>query len=121
MKKYLLTFEFRYSITPVSDDRSSCTTKTITTGIYDTIEEVIQSGNECLTELEKTFDVRGDRFQLNYLFGMPRNLVTNVCTKDKVRFFGKITTLNYDSLSDTVNEAIESNRRYEVYRKKQED
>lgn len=112
--KYLLNFEFRYMSVPVSDHFSGHTNKTVTIGIFDSLADAVKAGNECLTELAKTFDVR-DKFSLSGLFGMPTKLVTNTCTRDKIHFFGTITVLDFSPLSDLVAETFEARKQYEIH------
>jgi len=45
LKKELLIVEFRYHDKPTNQDFSSFTTKTVTIGVYDTIEEAVNKGN----------------------------------------------------------------------------
>lgn len=105
MKKYLLTFEFRYTAKSEYEDFENYITKTITVGIYEDIEKAIEAGDEALGKISGLLDVR-DRFTANFIFGSPRDLVTNTCTRDKVHFFAKITTLNFRDLNETVAEAL---------------
>lgn len=114
MKRYLLYFEFRYSKIPKSDHHSDRATKTVTIGVYDTAGEAVGEGNKHLDILSNTFDIR-DRFKERGLFGTLDNLVTNFCTKDKVHFFAKITTLDFKDLQETTNEALESVAKYKEY------
>lgn len=116
MEKYLLTFEFRYTGMNKHKDDYRDYSKTITMGIYDTITEAVNFGNECLPILAETFEIgRNDRFKVSGLFGAPDTLVTNTCYKDKVHFFGKITTLNFTPLKEMITESIESRKQYDEY------
>jgi len=45
MKKELLTIEFRYHDKPLSKDFGGHESKTITIGVYDTLDEAIIEGN----------------------------------------------------------------------------
>ena len=46
MTKELLTIEFRYRDKPKSDSDSEHRSKTITIGVFDTLEEAIVEGNK---------------------------------------------------------------------------
>ncbi|HYD91705.1 MAG TPA: hypothetical protein VEA37_09500 [Flavobacterium sp.] len=123
MKKFLLTFEFRYMDKPYNEDFSGHTSKTVTIGIYDTIDEAVKAGNDCLTNFKAPdFDARQtDKFKVKGLWGSPDTLVTNTCySKDKVTYFGKIDTLQFKDLSETIKETFEARKRYEDYKSNQD-
>ena len=44
--KRLVTIELRYEDRPVNEDVGGYTTRTITIGIYDTLDEAIEQGNK---------------------------------------------------------------------------
>ncbi|PXV62348.1 hypothetical protein CLV62_12036 [Dysgonomonas alginatilytica] len=118
MKKELLTIEFRYNDKPKNPDFSGYTTKTITIGIFDTLDEAIKAGNEAVKELAKSFEVRqDDKFQLIYLDGYPNRLVSNCCySGQKATFYAKIKTLDFCDLPSTVSDILEANERYKSYK-----
>jgi hypothetical protein len=118
MTKELLTIEFRYHDVPKFDGDESYRSKTITIGIFDTLEKAIEEGNKCIDILSKTFEVRkDDKFQLNYLFGRPNKLVTNCCyPTNGIQYFAKITTLTYDDINEMVSETFKSLDRYKEYK-----
>lgn len=118
MTKELLTIEFRYHDRPISDAFSGHTDKTITIGIYDTLEEAIAEGNKCIDILSKHFQVRSDdKFAMKFLFGQPCRLVTNCCYPTKgIEYFAKITQLKFDDLAETINETFEAFERYKNYK-----
>lgn len=118
MKKELLRIEFRYHDTPKHPDFSGFTSKTITIGIYDTLNEAIEAGNEAVKELAKSFEVReDDKFQLKFLFGCPKKLVSNTCYPTKgISYFAKIETLDFSDLSSTIAETFEAYERYSSYK-----
>lgn len=91
---------------------------TVTIGIYDTLEEAIIAGNEKLKVLAEHFEVReDDKFQLNFLFGQPKRLVTNCCYPTKgIEFFAKITQLKFDCLMSMVDETFTASERYRQYK-----
>ncbi len=101
----MLTVEFRYNENDIDGNRR-CKTKTITIDIFDTLEGAVLHGNETLKTLSETFEVRSDdKFKVNGLFGMPDRLVTNTCyPTNGVCYFAKITSLDFNSLSETIEE-----------------
>lgn len=116
MQKELLTVEFRYQDQPEDVTNSVCRKKTITIGIFDTLEEAIEKGNKSLEILSKHFQVRpNDKFQLHYLFGYPCRLVTNCCyPTNGIQYFAKITPLRFDDLSNTIKETFDAFERYKL-------
>lgn len=122
MKKYLLTFEFRYTAMSETEYDSQYKTKTVTIGVFDTLDESIKVGNENLKELSKKLTVKdGESFKKVHLFGNPRTLVSNIFTKDKVNFYGKIDTLDYEDLAATVSEALEARKQYDEFKQSEQD
>lgn len=119
MTKELLTIEFRYHDKPKGEWDSGCPNKTITIGIYETLEEAIVEGNKTLEVLSKTFEVRPeDKFKLKALFGSPQRLVTNCCYSTKgIQYFAKITKLEFSDLTETVEETFKAFDRYLEYKK----
>ncbi|NDV83002.1 hypothetical protein [Bacteroides sp. 51] len=120
-QKELLTIEFRYHGQPEDVTNSVCRNKTITIGIFETLEEAIEKGNKALEILSKHFQVRSDdKFQLHYLFGNPCRLVTNCCyPTNGIQYFAKITPLRFDDLSNTIKETFDEYGRYKL--SKEED
>lgn len=116
MQKELLTIEFRYHDQPEDVTNCVCRNKTITIGIFDTLEEAIEIGNKALEILSKHFQVRpDDKFQLHYLFGNPCRLVTNCCySTNGIVYFAKITPLKFDDLSNTIKETFDAYERYKL-------
>lgn len=88
-RKQLLTVEFRYNDVPRNGERSGYTTETLTIGIYDSLEEAVEAGNNTLEIFSEFFDFRKERFKVKGLFGAPDKLVTN----KGMNIFAKITTL----------------------------
>ena len=119
MTKELLTIEFRYHDTPRAHWHSGHKTKTITIGMYDTLEEAVTEGNKALKVLSEKFEVRADdRFKVRGLLGQPDRLVTNTCYPTKgIQYFAKIEKMVFDDLSETINETFEAFKRYANYRK----
>lgn len=117
MTKELLTVEFRYHDKPKSEHDSEWKSKTITIGIYDTLEEAIDVGNHILGILSESFEVRSDdKFQKVFLFGTPKRLVTNCCYSTRgIQYFAKIDQLKFDHLKETVAGTFEAADRYKEY------
>lgn len=119
MTKELLTIEFRYHDKPKSEAFSGCETKTITIGVFDTLEDAVVEGTKVVAELAKSFEVRhDDKFAIKGLFGLPNRLVTNCCYPTKgIQFFAKITKLEFNSLDETIAETFKAFDRYKEYKK----
>jgi len=116
--KELLTIEFRYYDKPISSEFSGCKTKTITIGVFDTLEQAIEEGNKALNTLAKSFEVRhDDKFKLNHLFGKPNRLVTNTCySTNGIQYFATITKLEFNDLTDTIDNTFKSVERYKEHK-----
>ena len=117
MKKELLTIEFRYHDDPAKSF-SEYINKTITIGVYDTLEEAIEEGNEVLKVLAEHFEIRyDDYFKLHFLFGGPKRLVTNTCYPTKgIQYFASIAPLNFANLEETILETFNAFERYKIYK-----
>lgn len=118
MVKELLTIEFRYHDKPKGEHDSEYKNKTITIGVFDTIEEAIIQGNRTLEILSKNFELRGnDKFKVKGLFGQPDRLVTNTCYPTKgIQYFAKIEKLKFDDLNETLKETFKAYERYKEYK-----
>jgi hypothetical protein len=120
MTKELLTIEFRYYDKPRGNWDSEHKTKTITIGVFDTLDEAIIEGNKALDILSKKFEVRaGDKFKLKYLFNRPfhQRLVTNCCyPTNGIQFFAKIETLMFEDLTEAINVTFKAFDRYKNYK-----
>lgn len=114
-EKHLVTIEFRYTtkfINEYKETENKSKNKTITIGLFDTLEEAIIEGNKSLEVLESHFPLHtypsGDkakknRFCKNYIFGQPNKLVTNLAyLKTPFEFFAKIQTLYYANTNDAI-------------------
>lgn len=108
MQKELLTIEFRYYTT--IEGITGHQNKVITIGVFDTLIEAINIGNDCLKVLAKSFEVKSDDvFELKGLFGRPKRLVTNTCYPTKgVEYFAKITQLRFDDLASIITEVLQN-------------
>lgn len=121
MTKELLQIEFRYRDAPNDDGIDSCKSKTVTVGVYDTLEEAVKAGNTTLEMMKTCFEIRpDDRFAVHGLFGRPTRLVTNCCySRDRVKYFAKIQKLDFAPVADYISEAFEAVARFKEYEKKQ--
>lgn len=132
MTKELLTIEFRYKDKPKGDWDSAHQTKTITIGVYDTLEEAIVEANKTLDIFEKHFKIhtfptgseaKKERFgKNNGCFGQPNKLITDLAyLRTPFSFFAKITTLKYDALEQTISEVLEAGKRHKEYENSQKE
>lgn len=116
MNKYILTFEFRYRKIPSNPVISEHVNKIVTIGIYETLEEAVEVGNQHLQTLSKTYEVRPrDKFELKGESGrsFPNLLVTNTCyARGKSQYFGKITKLSFQDIESTIQEVERDNNEY---------
>jgi len=123
MTKELLTIEFRYHDAPKSEHDCDWKSKTITIGVFDTLEEAIVEGNKALEVFEKRFKLnphynKKDRFSKNGgCFGYPQRLITPLAyLQTPFDFYAKITQLKYDDVEQTIVEVLEAAKRYKEYR-----
>jgi hypothetical protein len=132
MVKYLVKIEFRYSDAPESENRTTSKNKVVTIGVYDTFEDACKSGNTLLETLESKFELHQfpdgrlaskERFSKNGgCFGSKNTLVTNLAyLKTPFEFYAKIETLKYDSIDETIDNVVNSSKRYRSYRAKIDD
>lgn len=123
MTKELLTVEFRYHDTPKWEGGGSFNSKTLTIGIYDTLEEAIIDGNKIIDELSKYFEVRSDdKFSLHGIVGCPMRLVSNTCYSTKgIEYFAKITCLKFENFTETIRETFCAFERYKEFKQKEKD
>lgn len=122
--KELLTVEFRYVDAPEGYfDKTKDVSKTVTIGIYDTLNDAVDAGNEILKKLSKYFEVRSDdQFKTKCPWRLSGRLVTNICYPTKgVSYFAKITKLSFDDLETTVLEAFQGAERHRKYKLSQEN
>lgn len=110
MKKYLVTFEFRYTIYAKDDDSDNkYITKVNTIGVFDTVEEAISNGNKNLEVLENHFNLnpnynKRERFSKNGgCLGNAKFLISDLAyLVTPFRFFAKITPLHYEDTESTI-------------------
>jgi hypothetical protein len=124
MTKELVTIEFRYMDKPINDDFSGHESKTITIGVFDTLDEAIVQGNKALEIFEDYFKLnpnynKKERFSKNGgCFGYPHRLITQLAyLQTPFEFYAKITQLKYDDVDKTILEVVEAGKRYKEYKK----
>lgn len=123
MTKELVTIEFRYLDKPRSEHFSGNETKTITIGVFDTLDEAIIEGNKALEVFEKHFKLNAawntkKRFSKNGgCFGSAERLISDLAyLQAPFTFFAKITQLKYNDVEETILEVLEAGKRYKKYK-----
>ena len=130
--KELVTIEFRYDDIPKGEWDTKYKDKTVTSGVFDTLEEAIVEGNKVLEILEKQFklhvfpdnrEAKKERFSKNGgCFGYPHRLITNMAyLKTPFQFYAKIAQLKYDDVEETIADVLEARKRYNEYRQSERD
>lgn len=132
MTKELVTIEFRYHDKPKNEAFSGHESKTITIGLFDTLDEAIVEGNKAIEALEKRFklhvfpdnrEARKERFsKTGGCFGLPHRLITNLAyLKTPFGFYAKIEKYTYGDIDQIINEVLEAEERYKEYKKSELD
>lgn len=133
MTKELVTIEFRYHDKSKGEHGIDYKTKTITIGVFDTLEEAIVEGNKALEVFEKHFklhvfpnkgEAKKERFSKNGgCFGTANRLITDLAyLQTPFNFFAKIQQLKYGDVDETIMEVLEATKRYKEYKlSEQED
>jgi len=127
MTKELVTIEFRYRDAPINDSIGEHKTKTITIGVFDTLDEAIFKGNAAIEILESKFPlhkfpdgrtVQKERFSKNGgCFGYPNRLISNMAyLTTPFAFYAKITTLKYDDIEQSITDILDSVKRYRAFK-----
>lgn len=127
MTKELVTIEFRYNDKPQNDRDSGYKNKSITIGVFDTLEEAIIEGNKALEVFEKYFAIHtfpngskanNDRFgKNNGCFGSATRLITPLAyLKCPFDFYAKITKLTYGDAEQTILEVLDATKRYREHK-----
>lgn len=113
----MLTVEFSYLDFPPNCDSIHRLKRTITIGVYDTIEEAVQAGNEVLEKMSKHFYLRrSDKFKVDGIGGRPDRSVYNGYNPTKgVEFHARITRIDHTDLEDTITEIWKAYDRYKNY------
>jgi hypothetical protein len=132
-EQYWVNIEFRYK--DLHDIRHRHTlgeikyvSKTITIGVFDTIEEAYEKGNAALEKFEKRFKFnpnynRSRRFSKNGgPFGLPEHLIgESTWIQTPFQLFAKIETLKYEPVEDAIDEALAGIARYKDWKIRNED
>jgi hypothetical protein len=123
MTKEVLTIEFRYHDKPEGEHGTVFRSKTITIGIFDTVEEAVHEGNKVLNILAEYFEVRAnDTFKLKGLCNLPERLVTNTCYPTKgIQYFAKIDSLKFDDLNKVIDETFKASDRYTEFKNSEQE
>lgn len=123
MNKELLTIKFEYYDVPKWNRDSGSTEKTITIGIFDTFEEAAAAGNEAISTLSELLGAENkDRLSKYGFFGNPVRSVSNYSHRArKILYRVEITPLVFDDLHDMVKEAFEARKRYQAFKREQEE
>ena len=123
MTKELVTIEFRYRDIPKGEYDSEHKSKTITIGVFDTLEEAIVEGNKAMEVFEDYFKLnphynRKERFSKNGgCFGYPHRLITALgYLQSPFEFYAKIEKLTYADVDQTIIEVVEAGKRYKEYK-----
>lgn len=126
-EKYLLTIEFRYEDAPKYEEGGfEYINKIVTIGVYESFDDACINGNSLLEILESKFSIhtfpdgreaKKERFSKNGgCFGSKNTLVTDMAyLKTPFRFFAKIDTLKYSSISESIEDALSATKRRKAY------
>lgn len=128
MTKELVTIEFRYRDKPKGEWDSGHPSKTITIGVFDTLEEAIVEGNKALEIFEKHFKLntawnKKDRFSKNGgCFGSANRLISPLAyLQTPFDFYAKITQLTYGDVEQTITEVLVGIERYKEYKNSEKE
>lgn len=122
-QKHLVTIEFRYNDVSKDSSETQHKFKTLTIGVFDTVDDAITEGNKALEVFEKHFKLnphwnRKERFSKNGgAFGSMHNLISDSAyLTTPFTFYAKITKLNYYDVESTILEVVEATKRYRAYK-----
>lgn len=123
MKKELVTIEFRYHDEPTWSQDSGYRNKKVLVGIFDSIEEAVERGNETIKILSEYFEVRdGDSFALHGPVGCPVRLVSNCCySTNGVSYFAKISQVEVNELPDIISQIFNASKRHKAWKEKEDN
>lgn len=118
---YLVNIEFRYRDYSKEEDRLTQHSKTVTIGIYNSYEDAKKAGNAMLEkELESRFPLNKNRNNKNR-FGetYTKYLISDLAyLTTPFSFFASIKELKLDSVGETIETILESEKRYREGRNK---
>lgn len=123
MKKEVVKIEFIYHGEPQWSHDSGYRENTVLIGVFNTIEEAVEKGNEAVKLLSKYFEVRDtDRFEVHGPVGCPLRLVSNCCyPTNGVSYFATISQVEVNELPDIVEGIFESAKRYKAWKEKEDN
>lgn len=132
MEKYLVDIEFRYNDKKHEKEDCDYVSKTITVGVFDTLEEANDVGNKLLEQLERRFEphifpsglkATKERFSKNGgVLGSRKNLITNgAYLKTPFSFFAHVKRLQYLDLDEAITEAVSACKRYREFKLAEKD
>lgn len=126
---YLAQIEYKYYKAPKSEYETGYATNKITIGIFDTLNFACESCNQVLEKLESKFDLhvfpdktkaKKERFTENEFNRV--NLITNLAyLKTPFQFFISITKLKYENIDTTIDNLIEINKEYKLYKENESE
>ena len=114
MEKYVVQIEFGYKAIPKIDSpyASDYYNRTITIGIYDSIDEAIKQGNKSLDVLKAKFSFNDWFSKHGGPFGSANKLVCNFDNRNKPQFFAKTETLHFDDLASVMEDVFNANEKW---------
>lgn len=114
--KYIVQIELLYHDVP-TPPFSEKRRQVVTIGIYDSLEESIENGNEAIKYLSNFFEVhRDDQFTLKNRLGYPKLLVSNCWYPTKnIVYYARITPLQFSELKEAIYEVFQAYERYMLY------
>lgn len=123
MKKELVTIEFRYHDEPTWRQDTGYRNKKVLVGIFDSIEEAVERGNETIKILSEYFEVRdNDCFEIHGPVGCPIRLVSNCCyPTNGVIYFAKISQVEVNELPDIISQIFNASKRHKAWKEKEDN
>lgn len=123
MKKEVVTIQFRYYDEPNCSQDSGYREKTVLIGVFDTLKEAVDKGNEVIKTLSSHFEIRDDDcFKKSWIFGTPKRLVSNCCyPTNGVSYFANITQMEVDDIQTFVSEIFAAANRYKAWKEKEDN
>lgn len=131
-ESYLVDIEFRYNDKKPEKDDYDYVSKTVTIGVFDTLEEANEEGNKMIETLEKHFELHKfhqghyaarERFSKNGgCFGSRNDLITNLAfLKTPFDFYAHVKKLKHLDLEEMITEAVAGCKRYREFKIRQQD
>lgn len=119
MEKFLLQIELRYNLIPKGEYRTDSDYTMVTIGVYETFQEAINEGNKVVREIVAKYGLKiySEFGEHNGAYRSATTLVTNACSNDRVKYFAKITKLQYLDLDEQISIALKSQEKYDNWNK----